>query len=127
MFLGIFVNCKAAPFIDDMLNRRKPDETRRYNTLRAVIGKRIALIETGTHKTGIIRGYATITGSRVVSYDDVSARKSACIYGTPYDIMPGETKVFYKLSRVRACKPYPLPEDHINHGRSFTEFSRPRT
>ena len=124
---GIYINCKTEPFIRDILSRRKPEETRPYDTLHAVTGKRVAIIETGTSRTGIIRGYATITGSRVVSYDDVSARKSACIYGTPYDIMPGETKVFYKLSSVMACKPYPLPENHINHGRSFTEFSRPRT
>lgn len=124
---GIFINCKEAPFVNDILSRCKLEETRPYDVLRAVVGKRVALIETGTSPVGIIHGYATITGSRIVSYDDIPARKSACIYGTPYDIMPGETKVFYKLSRVRPCKPYPLPENHINHGRSFTEFSRPRT
>ena len=124
---GIYINCKAEPFISDILSRRKPEETRPYDTLHAVTGKRVALIETGTGPVGIIRGYATITGSRVVSYDDISARKSACIYGTLYDIKPGETKVFYKLNRVRPCKPYPLPENHVNHGRSFTEFNRPHT
>lgn len=122
---GLFINCKAAPFIAEILARLKRDETRTRDMLRAIIGQRVALIETGTGPAPIIRGYATIGTPRRVSFDDIDARRTARILGTSYDIQPGGTKVFYPLLRVRPCKPYPLPTEHTNHGRSYTEFSRP--
>ena len=118
---GMFVNCRKAPFVSLMLDKCKRDETRSRNTLKPLIGQRVALIETGTRKRPFIRGYATITGAVQVSYDDTAARKAAGIYNTPYDIKPGVFKWFYRLADVEGTTPYSLPE-HVNHGRAYTEF-----
>ena len=123
---GIYFNCKHDPFIALILLRLKRDETRTRNTFRAIIGERVALIESGKNgRPAIIRGYATIGTPRRVSYDNTRARKSARILGTQYDIKPGSTKIFYPMINPRSCKPYVLPADHTNHGRSYCEFSRP--
>lgn len=122
---GLFINCSGAPFVADILARLKRDETRPRNVFRSIMGERVALIETGTGPVPIVRGYATLASARRVSFDDVAARAAARILGTPYDVPPGGTKVFYRLTRVRPCRPYPLPP-HINHGQSWTEFTRPR-
>lgn len=122
---GIYINCANAPFVGAILAHRKTDETRTRDVFRAILGERIALIETGTGPAPMVRGYATLTSARRVSFDDVDARRTAAILGTPYDITPGGTKIFYHLDAVRACIPYPVPADRISHGRSYCEFSRP--
>ena len=118
---GIYINCKARPFVDYILVGAKPDETRSRNVFARIVGERVAIIETGKG-CAAIRGYATIESCRTVFYDDVDARKSAKIFGTPYDIKPGAKKIFYRLSDVVQCKPYPVPCEKVNHGRSYTEF-----
>ena len=122
---GIYINCQDLPFIAWILAGLKRDETRTRDMLRAIIGQRVALIETGTCPVPMIRGYATIGTPRRVSFDDIDARRAAQILGTPYDIKPGSAKVFYPLLHVRPCKPHPLPTEHTNHGRSYTEFNWP--
>lgn len=125
MIPGIFINCTRAPFIALILLHLKRDETRTRDMLGALAGRRVALIETGG-PAPIVRGYATIGPARRVSYDDTRARDAAYIMGTPYDIKPDGTKVFYRLTNVRPCRPYALPADHVNHGRAWTEFNPPR-
>ena len=120
---GIYINCDHDPFIALILLRMKRDETRPRDVFKTILGERVALIESGKNgKPAMIRGYATIGTPRRVSYDDTRARKAAHIMGTPYDITPGGYKVFYPMINPRRCKPYPLPADHVNHGRSYTEF-----
>lgn len=118
---GMYVNCSKTPFVDLMAARLKPWETRPRNTLGPLVGKRVDIIETGKGKP-TIKATATVRSSTIVSYDDVTMRKAACIYGTDYDIKPGQTKVFYELVNVRKVKPRRVPTDHINHGRAYTEF-----
>lgn len=120
---GMYVHCsKRLPFVDWMLSRVKPWETRGRDMLGDLVGERVAIIETGRSPVAMIRGYATITRKKTVSYDNVRARRAARILGTPYDIKPGKTKVFYRLEHVTRCKPYPLPAQHSNNGRAWTEF-----
>lgn len=118
---GIYISCKAIPFIDYILTGAKEYETRSCNVLGRLLGKRVALIETG-HGRAIIRGYATIDHYTTLYHDSLDARKSAWIFGTPYDIPNGGKKVFYHLKDVTRCEPYELPAERINHGRSYTEF-----
>ena len=119
---GIFIHCtRALPFIAWILARVKLWETRNSDVLRDLVGQRVALIDTGK-RINMVLGYATITRSKVVNYTNVRARKAARIYGTPYDIKPGGTKMFYRLANVQRITPYPLPADHVNSGRSFTRF-----
>ena len=118
---GIFINCKALPFIDYILIGAKLYETRSRNMLGRLLGERVALIETGKGRA-IIRGYATIDHYTVLYHDSIEARKSAWIFGTHYDIPDGGEKVFYHLKDATPCEPYGLPAERINHGRAYTEF-----
>lgn len=122
---GILISCRERDFIEDILTRAKPYETRPSDTLRALVGKkRIALIQTRHRHARIVRGYVDIVGSEVISYDNIEARKSAKIYGTSYDIKPGQTKVFYKLENATPCGWIILDQNRcINHGRSYTEYT----
>lgn len=126
MMYGIYINCTRAPFIALILLCLKRNETRTRDVFRAIIGERVALIQSGKNgRPAVVRGYVTIGAPRRVSYDDTRARKAAYILGTPYDIKPGGYKVFYPMINPRRCKPYALPADHVNHGRSYCEFTRP--
>ena len=123
--VGIFINCRRAQFIDEILARAKVYETRTRKMLHSLIGQRVYLIETGTGPRAKIRGSAVISGAVLVQFDDVAARKAAGIYGTPYDIKPGSTKWFYRLSAVRALKrPVPVPDQRENHGRAWTNWEK---
>lgn len=119
---GIYINCKERDFVGMILAGNKAHETRTRNMLKNVVGERVALIETGTHKQPYIRGYATIASATKVVYNDIAARKAAGIYKTSYDIKEGGYKWFYLLEDVIMVRPYALPKEHINHGRSYTTF-----
>jgi len=118
---GIYINCRKYPFIRWILSGRKISETRACDVLRNLVGKRVYLIETG-RGVPMVRGIATITESARIPFSDVSARRSACIIGTDYDIQQGGEKVFYRLRDVKPVRPFPVPSSRVNHGRSFTEF-----
>jgi len=119
---GIYINCKERDFIDMILKGNKAHETRARNTLKNVIGERVAIIETGTRKKPYVRGYATITKAVKVEYGNIAARKAAGIYKTSYDIKKGGYKWFYTLENVAIIRPYELPKERVNHGRSYTTF-----
>ena len=119
---GIYINCRALPFVALILAGLKPWETRTRNMLGALCGQRVALIETG-RGPAMVRGYATITRAERISYNDTSARRAAQILGTSYDIQPEGAKWFYRLENVEKCQPYPVPANRINHGRAWTEFT----
>ena len=121
---GIYINCNHAQFIDLILSGAKPYETRKRNMLRNLIGKRVALIETGKGPA-MIRGFATISSAERINFDNIDARKSARIFRTAYDIQPDGAKWFYKLSDVQNVDPFHSPADRVNHGRSWTEFTLP--
>lgn len=123
---GMYINCRAWPFIAWILSGAKLYETRTRNTLRALVGQRVALIETGTGHTPTVRGYATIASAERVEYSDTEARKAARILGTSYDIRPDGAKVFYLLADVQPCTPYPVPADRVNHGRAWTTYTEPK-
>lgn len=123
--VGIFINCRRAQFVDEILARAKIFETRTRKMLHSLIGQRVYLIETGTGPRAKIRGSAVISGAVLVPFEDVSARKAAGIYGTSYDIRPGSAKWFYRLSAVRALKrPVTVPDQRENHGRAWTRWKK---
>ena len=55
----VFINCSRIPFIDLIMARRKTMETRSRDTLRALVGQRVYLAETG-HRRPVIRCSAII-------------------------------------------------------------------
>lgn len=118
---GVYINCKKYPFIDWILDGRKFYETRNTNTLGRLVGKRVALVQTGL-KEPVVRAMATIKFAKAVSYKEELARRLACIYGTEYDVRPNDYKFFYKLSDITPVIPYKVPENRVNHGRAYTEW-----
>ena len=118
---GIYINCRRQHFVDWILSGAKQDETRPRDVLRALVGQRVWLIETGLGAP-VVRGSALVESSRRVPYADEAARRAAGIHGTPYDIPRGGEKGFYHLADVRPVAPFPVPAARINHGRSYTEF-----
>ena len=120
---GIFINCDDAPFVDQILQGAKLYETRTRDTLAPCVNCWIDLIETHHDKAPIIRGRAFIERSQRVEYDDIQARIDAKILGTPYDIKPGCSKIFYKITDAQAYPlPVQLPRERENHGRSWTRY-----
>lgn len=119
---GVYINCKRFQFVSRILSGDKLHETRSRNMLKPLVGQSVYLIETGTGSVPLVRGIARIASAVSVPFSDVAARRSACIYGTPYDIAPGRSKWFYRLVDVRTVTPFPVPADRINHGRAYTEF-----
>ena len=118
---GVYINCRQQRFVDWILSGAKQDETRTRDVLRALVGQRVWLIETG-RGAPVVRGSALVESSRRVPYADEAARRAAGIHGTPYDIPRGGEKVFYHLVDVRPVAHFPVPAARVNHGRSYTEF-----
>lgn len=119
---GIFINCSRCAFIAWILSGVKLYETRSRNVLRNLVGRRVFLIETGRGRP-MVTGSAIISGVSVVRFDDVKMRSRAKITGTEYDIPLDGAKYFYRLRDVRKLKkPFPLPDQRENHGRSWTAW-----
>ena len=122
MAIGIYINCRRAQFVEWILSRAKPYETRARDMLGQLVGQRVFLIETG-HGEPRVKGAATITRAQKIPYSDTVMRARAKINGTPYDIQPGGAKWFYELSDVeRFQDPFPVPAARENHGRSWTAW-----
>lgn len=119
---AVYINCRRSPFIDWIISCQKLYETRAKNVLAPLIGKTVFLAETGRRSVPVVRASAVIASAVSVPYEDAAMREQAMIAGTDYDILPGRSKVFYKLANVRPVEPFPVPSIRINHGRSYTEF-----
>ena len=119
---GIYINCASFPFIAWILSGEKLYETRTRNTLRALIGQHVYLVETG-HGQPIIKARATIASAELVTYSDRRKRARAKITGTTYDVKPGCAKWFYKLEDVEPLTaPIQVPTKRENHGRAWTAW-----
>jgi len=120
----IFINCAAAPFIDDIIYGHKTYETRTRDTLRQFVGRRALLAETGNGRP-VVRCSAVITCA--VPVDDRTTwrkmrRSTRVPSGSLYDWQPGtRRKWLYGLSGVIACWPFVAPEG-VRHGRVWMEY-----
>ena len=120
----IFINCKAEPFVDDILAHRKLYETRTRNMLGRFLGERIFIAETG-HGKPVVRCSAKIAEVHAVFVPEAweRYRKRACIRsGSQYD-WKDDTKVkwLYRLTDVRPVKPF-IPAEGRRHGRVWMEL-----
>lgn len=120
---AVFINCRTAPFIDDMIGRHKLFETRSRNSLRSVIGKRCLLAETGTGKT-LCRASAVIGKPLVVRTREEwnRLRPLHCVpEGSQYDWQPDtKAKYLYPVTGLVAFMPFKLPEGK-RHGMVWIE------
>lgn len=120
----LFINCSVFPFIAWILSGLKTYETRNRNTLKSLIGKTVYLTQTGKCKKPIVYGSCTITDCIIVKDKKTynKYRKQAMIKpGSCYDFIVGSTKqkVLYRLGNVQRCKPFPMPDNVVRHGRIY--------
>ena len=120
---GIFVNDSGIRYAAAIVGGYKTIETRSRNMLSALVGSRVAIIQTGRGAPVVI-GYATITASAFCPSDRFSDYFGQHLVppGSRYD-SNGRGKWFYYLSDAETCTPYPLPADAVRHGRSWCEFA----
>lgn len=123
---GIFINCRAFPFLTWILSGLKVYETRNRNTLRSLVGKRVLLIETG-HGRPVVRGSARIKWCRVVRTRcewNMLRKKHRVPVCSTYD-WKNDTKVkyCYLLDDVKPCNPFPV-SDGVRHGRVWMEVQQ---
>jgi hypothetical protein len=122
----VFVNCSAAPFIDDIISGRKTVETRTRDTLGTLAGKRVLLAETGNGRP-VVRASAVIgTAIPVRSAREWERLRSAhCVPGgSRYDWQPGSgVKYAYPLLNVRPFAAPFTPPEGVRHGRVWMEYT----
>lgn len=92
------------------------------NVLKKLIGQRVAIIDTSV-KPHMVIGYITIYGSLFCPSNRFSEFRGQHLIpaGSTFDDK-GSGKYMYYLSCPIKCQPYPLPDNKINHGRSYCEF-----
>ena len=126
MIPAVFINCLRHPFIDWIIDDMKLDETRTWNMLKALVGHRVILAETGTGTAPVARCTAVIGDPVTVRSReewDRLRRRHRVPHGSAYDWQDTTTvKYLYPLTGVVACHPFTLPED-IRHGRVWMEYN----
>lgn len=124
MNYGIFINDSGlVKYARKIAIGEKPIETRKRNTLKRVIGKRVKLIETGTGKPVII-GSAIIKKVEFKSAEwlDNNRKLTLIPAGSRYDISSGGKYCYYMASAKEYKKPIALPPDVLRHGFSWCEW-----
>ena len=107
--MGININDSTQEFTGQILRGEKTVETRRTNSLRPYVGRRVGIVRTGRGPAMLV-GYATI--GEPIRY--ASRREFAADYarhrvatGSPHDCGPGG-KLGYPLLDVRSIQPRPV-------------------
>jgi len=120
---AMFCNGRKIPFPAWMCSRLKTLETRQKNMLSALVGERVAIAETGTHRVPMVVGYADIVGSFFCAAEDFDKYRDLHMVpaGSQFDCK-GSGKWCYILENAEHCTPYPVPSSAIRHGRSWCEF-----
>ena len=121
----VFINCSVFPFIAWILSGRKVYETRSRDTLRALVGQRVLLAETGRSGRPIIRCSCVI--DHAITCDRGAFRKLRSLHLVParsaYDWKQGtRKKVLYRITDVQPVVPFPAPEG-VRHGRVWMEYN----
>jgi hypothetical protein len=107
--MGINVNDRTQDFTAQILSGEKTVETRRTNSLRPYVGKRVGIVRTGRGRATLV-GYATI--GEPIRYEhqkqfaaDYARHRVAA--GSPHDCGP-EGKYGYPMIDVEATTPRPV-------------------
>lgn len=121
----VFINCSRYPFLSRIMYRTKRYETRTRNMLRALIGQRVILAETGRRGRPVARCMATINEPIVAR-----SRSEWNLYRVAAGIEPDsqydwqnstKAKYLYPLTDVEPLHPFPVPEG-VRHGRVWMEY-----
>ena len=119
----IYINCSLFPFITWIISGLKRFETRNRKTLKAFIGKTVYLAETGKYKRPVIRCTCTISEQITVTDKrtyNAMRKYTKIIKGSCFDWnSTTKQKILYRLDNVKACNPFPLPDNAIRKGRIY--------
>ena len=122
--IGIFINDQEFPYSAFILNGFKTYETRNRQTLRGLVGRRVAIIRTGKGRPMVV-GEIDLGGAQIVDAEEF-LHVVSCTYVFPDSSRyprPGQKKVCYRVSNPEWYPvAYPLPADAIRHGRVWCEF-----
>ncbi len=112
---GFNVNDKTQDFTEQILSGIKTLETRNSNSLKSLVGQRVAMIKTGCGPAMIV-GLVDITGW-IEYYTEKAFRADEWRHkveaGSKYDIRPGKKKYAYMLKNVERCDPIPVTSKGI--------------
>lgn len=119
----VFINCKKIDYIGKIIAGEKKYETRHFNTLGGLVGRRVLFAETGSGKPKI-RCSAVLKNAEKVDYLGVWAmyRSETCVpEGSEHDWnfkRPG--KWLYEITDVHECE---LPwKEGKRHGIVWMEY-----
>jgi hypothetical protein len=107
--LGININDKTQDFTGQILRGEKTVETRRTNSLRPYVGRRVGIVRTGLGKAMLV-GYATI--GEPIRYETqtqfaADRGRHRVAAGSPHHCGPGG-KFGYPLKDVEGTAPRPV-------------------
>jgi len=106
---GVNINDKVQPFTDQILSGKKTVETRRTNSLRPYVGKRVGIIRTG-------KGPALLVGFAVIGEPIFYGTKAAFSADFKRHQVGDKSKFRFKrggkfgypLTKVTRCVPVPV-------------------
>ena len=123
----VFINCSSAPFVSMIMNRRKIYETRSINSLRSLVGKRVLIAETGSHRQPFVRCSAVIRSAFPVDsfhewdmFRDYTQVKPGSLFDWSETT---KRKWLYELTDIRPVSPF-VPPEGIRHGRTWMEYRK---
>lgn len=124
MISVVFINCSRFPFIAWILAGLKVYETRSRDTLRALVGQRVLIAETGRGGRPVVRCSCVIDHSMIC--DRGAFRKLRHLHrvpvGSDYDWNEKtRKKVLYRLVDVQPVAPF-IPPEGVRHGRVWMEY-----
>ena len=64
----VFINCDKIPYVDLMIDGKKKYETRHFNTLGGLVGRRVLIAETHRGKTPKIRCSAVLKSAKQIKF-----------------------------------------------------------
>jgi len=119
----IFINCKKIDFIGKIISGEKEYETRHFNTLGGLVGRRVLFAETGNGKPKIRCSAILKSAEHIESLGEwAMLREETCVpEGSEHDWnfqRPG--KWLYELEDVHECE---LPwKEGKRHGIVWMEY-----
>ena len=125
---AMFINEDGVPYAHLIVSGKKLIETRTRNMLLPLVGERVAIVSTRKGKPAMVIGYADVQNYAFCPVNLLDMwRNETCIpKGDTYDSLGKRNgrqgKWFYELYNAEPCKPFPLPENAVRHGRSWCEF-----
>lgn len=107
--IGININSKGLPYADLIIDGRKLYETRNKDTLRPYVGRRVAIVRTGTGKAQAI-GTVAVGEPIIVAEEQFRQLQSLHLVpaGDKFDIQPGGVKYLYPMLEPHRLDPRPV-------------------